>query len=82
MLQVVFFALFFGIGIILLPRQKTVVVRDFFESVNEIILKLVEVIMKGAPVGVFALLASLVADFAGDDPRAALELLKAWGHTH
>jgi Na+/H+-dicarboxylate symporter len=79
MLQVVFFALFFGIGIILLPRQKTVVVRDFFESVNEIILKLVEVIMKGAPFGVFALLASLVADFAGDDPRAALELLKALG---
>jgi len=35
--------------------------------------------MKGAPFGVFALLASLVADFAGDDPRAALELLKALG---
>ncbi len=79
MLQVVFFALFFGIGIILLPRQKTVVVRDFFDSVNEIILKLVEVIMKGAPLGVFALLASLVADFAGDDPHAALELLQALG---
>jgi Na+/H+-dicarboxylate symporter len=79
MLQVVFFALFFGIGIILLPRQKTVVVRDFFDSVNEIILKLVEVIMKGAPMGVFALLASLVADFAGDDPHAALELLQALG---
>jgi Na+/H+-dicarboxylate symporter len=79
MLQVVFFALFFGIGIILLPRQKTAVVRDFFDSVNEIILKLVEVIMKGAPLGVFALLASLVADFAGDDPHAALELLHALG---
>lgn len=79
MLQVVFFALFFGIGIILLPRQKTAVVRDFFDSVNEIILKLVEVIMKGAPMGVFALLASLVADFAGDDPHAALELLQALG---
>ncbi|MBM3919416.1 MAG: dicarboxylate/amino acid:cation symporter [Sphingomonadales bacterium] len=79
MLQVVFFALFFGIGIILLPRQKTAVVRDFFEAVNEIILKLVELIMKGAPLGVFALLASLVADFAGDDPRSALELLQALG---
>jgi len=79
MLQVVFFALFFGIGIILLPRQKTTVVRDFFDSVNEIILKLVDVIMKAAPLGVFALLASLVAEFAGDDPRAALELLQALG---
>jgi Na+/H+-dicarboxylate symporter len=79
MLQVVFFALFFGIGIILLPKQKTVVVRDFFDSVNEIILKLVDVIMKGAPIGVFALLASLVAEFAGDDPGAAMELLRALG---
>lgn len=79
MLQVVFFAVFFGIGIILLPREKTAVVQGFFEAVNEIILQLVAIIMKGAPFGVFALLASLVAEFAGDDPGAAWELLRALG---
>ena len=52
MLQVVFFAVFFGIALILLPREKTTHVRGFFEGVNEIILKLVDLIMGMAPYGV------------------------------
>lgn len=77
MLQVVFFAVFFGIALILLPRDKTTYVRGFFEGVNEIILKLVDIIMMMAPYGVFALLASLIAEFAGDNPADAIELLQA-----
>jgi len=77
MLQVVFFAVFFGIALILLPREKTVHVRGFFEGVNEIILKLVDLIMSMAPYGVFALLASLIAEFAGNNPADAIELLQA-----
>lgn len=77
MLQVVFFAVFFGIALILLPREKTTYVRGFFEGVNEIILKLVDLIMGMAPYGVFALLASLIAEFAGKNPADAIELLQA-----
>lgn len=77
MLQVVFFAIFFGIALILLPREKTTYVRGFFEGVNEIILKLVDLIMGMAPYGVFALLASLIAEFAGNNPADAIELLQA-----
>lgn len=77
MLQVVFFAVFFGIALILLPREKTTHVRGFFEGVNEIILKLVDLIMGMAPYGVFALLAALIAEFAGNNPADAIELLKA-----
>ncbi len=77
MLQVVFFAVFFGIALILLPREKTTYVRGFFEGVNEIILKLVDLIMGMAPYGVFALLASLIAEFAGNNPADAIELLQA-----
>lgn len=77
MLQVVFFAVFFGIALILLPREKTTHVRGFFEGVNEIILKLVDLIMGMAPYGVFALLASLIAEFAGNNPADAIELLQA-----
>ena len=77
MLQVVFFAVFFGIALILLPSEKTTYVRGFFEGVNEIILKLVELIMGMAPYGVFALLASLIAEFAGNNPADAIELLQA-----
>lgn len=79
MLQVVFFAIFFGIALILLPREKTTYVRGFFEGVNDVILKLVDIIMLGAPYGVFALLAALIAEFAGDNPAEAVELLKALG---
>lgn len=77
MLQVVFFAVFFGIALILLPREKTTHVRGFFEGVNEIILKLVDLIMGMAPYGVFALLAALIAEFAGNNPADAIELLQA-----
>ncbi len=77
MLQVVFFAVFFGIALILIPDEKGKPVKVFFESVNEIILKLVDLIMMMAPIGVFALLASLIAEFAGPNPADALDLLKA-----
>lgn len=62
MLQVIFFALFFGIGMILLPVKKVKPVKKFFDSFNDIILKLIDLIMFAAPYGVFALLAALVVE--------------------
>lgn len=61
MLQVIFFAFFFGIGLILIPLEKAQPVKDLIDSLNEVILKLIDLIMLSAPVGVFALLAALVA---------------------
>jgi len=71
MLQVIFFALFFGIGMILLPRKKIKPVKKFFDSINAIILKLIDLIMLAAPYGVFALLAALVVE------APSLELFQA-----
>lgn len=79
MLQVIFFALLFGIAMIMLPGEKTKPVRNFIESANEIILKIVDVIMLSAPYGVFALMASIVTDMAGDNPSEILSLLQALG---
>jgi len=73
MLQVIFFALFFGIGMILLPQEKARPVKDFFDSFNAIILKLIDMIMMAAPYGVFALLAALVVE------APSLELFQALG---
>ncbi len=61
MLQVIFFAIFFGIGLILVPADKSKPVKDFFDGLNEVILKLIDLIMLAAPIGVFALMASLIA---------------------
>lgn len=80
MLQVIFFALLFGIALILIPVDKAGPVNAFFEGVNLVILKIVDIIMKAAPYGVFALLAGLVVEFAGDDPGAAIELLLVLGY--
>ena len=63
MLQVIFFAILFGIAMVMLPSEKTVYVKGFFDGVNDIILQIVDLIMLAAPYGVFALLGGLVVDF-------------------
>ena len=63
MLQVIFFAILFGISMVMLPSEKTVYVKGFFDGVNDIILQIVDLIMLAAPYGVFALLGGLVVDF-------------------
>ncbi len=65
MLQVIFFAILFGIAMIMLPKDKTTYVKGFFDGVNDIILQIVDIIMLMAPYGVFALLGGLVVDFGG-----------------
>ncbi|KRO52451.1 MAG: hypothetical protein ABR79_01290 [Cryomorphaceae bacterium BACL11 MAG-121001-bin54] len=63
MLQVIFFAILFGIAIVMLPKEKTVYVKGFFDGINDIILQIVDFIMLVAPYAVFALLGALVVDF-------------------
>ncbi len=79
MLQVVFLAIILGIGIINIPVQKGEVLINFFDSLNEVIIKIVDLIMKTAPYGVFALMATVIVDLAGDDIGQALVLLRALG---
>lgn len=71
MLQVIFFAIFFGIGLILIPEEQSAPVKKFFDGFNEVILKLIDLIMLAAPYGVFALLAALVVE------SPSLDLFKA-----
>lgn len=79
MLQVIFFSILFGIALIMVPEQKGIPVKNFFDGVNEVILKIVDIVMHYAPVGVLALLAALMVDVAGNNPRQALELFSALG---
>jgi len=72
MLQVIFFAVFFGIGLILIPEDKSRTVKNFFDGFNEVILKMVDLIMLAAPYGVFALMAALVVEAPSPDLFAAL----------
>lgn len=62
MLQVIFWAIFFGIAMILVSPEKVAPVKAFFDGLNAVILMMIDLIMLFAPVGVFALMASLIAE--------------------
>ena len=78
MLQVIFFAIFFGVSIAALPNEKTKPVVDFIKSINDIFLKMVAAVMNAAPYFVFALLAGVIAKMA-DSPREVLEIFVGLG---
>jgi Na+/H+-dicarboxylate symporter len=65
-LQVIFFAILFAVAILLIPQEKARPVIDFFDGLNEVILRMVGFIIQLAPIGVTALMAGLVIDFRGD----------------
>jgi proton glutamate symport protein len=77
MLPVITFAILFGISMILIPEAKANVIRGVFESVNEVILKMIDLIMEYSPFGVFALLAALLVEFAGGNLSQAIDFFKA-----
>lgn len=75
MLQVIFFAVFFGIVLVMLPEDKAKPVADFMDGVNEVFVKMVGVVMKAMPFFVFCLLAGAIVSAAGDDPDKLTQLL-------
>jgi Na+/H+-dicarboxylate symporter len=79
MLQIVFFSILAGICLLMIPKAKAKPLLDMFESLNDLVIKMVEVIMLFAPIGVFALMADTITSIAGDDLGQILELLTALG---
>ncbi len=77
MLQAVFFAVIFGIALLQVNKEKAKTVIRFFEGLNEVVLKLIDYIMILAPYAVFALMAALIVELAGENPAKALEILGA-----
>ena len=80
MLQIVFVALLIGIGIIQIPGEKGKPLRDFFKSLSEVVIKLVDLIMLMAPLGVFALISTTISKIAGENSSQIIELLGALGY--
>ncbi|MEO9531485.1 MAG: dicarboxylate/amino acid:cation symporter [Crocinitomicaceae bacterium] len=60
MLKVIFFVIFFGISMLMIPQEKAKPIKDFFDALNDVVLKMVDIIMIGAPYAVFALLATVI----------------------
>lgn len=77
MLQVIFFTIFLGISMLLIGEKKAKPLKDFFDALNYVVLKMVDLIMLTAPYAVFALLAGVVV--SSSDPDLLLALLKYAG---
>lgn len=79
MLQIVFFAILFGIGLIQIESHKSAAVIAVFEGINDVIIRMVDLIMVIAPFGVFALIAKTITAFAEQGMGQVLQLLSALG---
>jgi len=77
MLQVIFFAIFLGISMLLIGEKRAEPLKNFFDSLNDVVLKMVDLIMLSAPYAVFALLASVVV--SSDDPDILVALAQYAG---
>ena len=77
MLQVIFFTILFGISMLLIGEKKAKPIKKIFDSLNDVVLKIVDIIMLTAPYAVFALLANVVV--SSGDPDLLIALLKYAG---
>jgi Na+/H+-dicarboxylate symporter len=68
MLQVIFFTIFLGISMLLIGEKRSKPLKDFFDSLNEVVLKMVDLIMLSAPYAVCALLSNVVV--SSEDPSS------------
>lgn len=75
MLQVIFFAVFFGIGLVFIEQEKAAHVMGFVDGANDVILLMIKWVMKLAPFFVFCLLAGQMAQLAGDDAQNLTQIL-------
>jgi len=76
MLQIIFFAIFFGVAATQIPNEKRQVVLNVVDGLNEVILRMIELIMKAAPFFVFCLMAGVLAKMAGDKPDILFSILR------
>lgn len=79
MLQVLVVTILFGAAMLQIPLLKTRPLFDLFDTLNDVIMKLIDYIMLMAPYGAFALIAAIMVELAGEDPMETLRILNALG---
>ena len=79
MLQIVFVALLFGVALIRIPKDTAKPLLGFFKGLEAVVIEFVGIVMRVAPLGVFALIARAISGIAGGDPDEVAELLGSLG---
>lgn len=80
MLQIVFVALLVGIALIQLDAAQSRPLLEFFSSINEVIIRIVDLVMLMAPLGVFALISGTITSIAEENIMQVINLLGALGY--
>ena len=62
MLGLIFFAILFGIALTRVTSPKQQVVKDFWAGVQDVMIQITHWVMRVAPIGVFALVAGVIAE--------------------
>ena len=76
MLQIIFFAVFFGIVLVGMPKDTAAPLIKGIEALNEVFVQMVWIVMKAMPLFVFALMAGQIVNAAGSDPDMFRQLLE------
>lgn len=74
-IQVIVFALFLGVGISMIGEKPKAVLNNFFDAGEKVMSKTIEIVMKTAPIGVFALMANMTGDLGLDALGALAKML-------
>ena len=76
MLQIIFFAVCFGVVLVGLPKETSAPLTRAVEALNEVFVQMVWIVMKAMPLFVFALMAGQIVNAAGSDPEMFRQLLE------
>ena len=76
MLQIIFFAVFFGVVLVGLPQETSGPLTRAIDALNDVFVQMVWIVMKAMPIFVFALMAGQIVNAAGSDPEMFRQLLE------
>ncbi|PEN14736.1 dicarboxylate/amino acid:cation symporter [Longibacter salinarum] len=79
MLQIVFVAILLGLALLQIPKDKAQPLINFFDGLNSVVIRIVEITMLMAPIGVFGLMADAITSIAGDNPDQVIDVVQALG---
>ncbi len=80
MLQIIFFAIFFGLVLLMIPKEKAEPVNKLMDGFNEVFLMMVNIVIKSMPFFVFMLMAGSLVEAAGDNLDKLMEQLVFLGN--
>ncbi|MBH75678.1 MAG: dicarboxylate/amino acid:cation symporter [Flavobacteriales bacterium] len=79
MLQIIFFAIFFGSVLILIDKKKKVQIDILIDSLNEVFLKMVDIVIRYSPFFIFCLMAGTLSKLSSGSDGGIVEIILGLG---